>query len=112
MARLIDQSKDDTLLTSIWHVADQYILPDIEHLPDDHGVLAKSLAALFIHFDIASQSQTGSDDLMVEADPFKISNAPVGRTAFIEHRDRMIGMLKQDQWRSGFTEALKLFVSL
>ncbi|WVW80039.1 hypothetical protein I302_102012 [Kwoniella bestiolae CBS 10118] len=104
---LISASLDVPLATRLWRSARDMLIPEVEHLPDEDGSLAVSLAAFL--FELELQGHKLQPSKVEEADPFRISMEPKKdvKAGVTEHRDLFAEYSSQKEWKAHFEVAAK-----
>jgi len=109
LTELAVNTTDPTQLQRVWQVAERYILPECEYLPDADGSVGRSVGALLLTLELVVQTVASDSD--AEVDPFRISSVSASGMP-VQHRDVLVEMLCSEAWKAGMREATKEIVSL
>jgi hypothetical protein len=96
---------DSTTLQQVWQVAERYILPECQHLPDADGSIGKSIGTLLLTLELVVHSLAPKMDS--EFDPFRISTTLTGSGVPVRHQDVLVEMLRSESGKVGMYEAAK-----
>ncbi|OCF58018.1 hypothetical protein L486_04045 [Kwoniella mangroviensis CBS 10435] len=108
---LISASLDVPLATRLWRSARDMLIPEVEHLPDEDGSLAVSLATFL--FELELQGHKLQPSKVEQSDPFRIAMEPVKdvKVGVTEHRDMIAEYSTKQEWKSHFELAAKQVIS-
>ena len=113
LSSLVKLLRQDNSLPGVdtWSIAQQFILPELDILPDPSGTLAKHLGTFLLRLELCEQQmrldRMGSTD---PNDPF--SSGDDFLTPSTDHRDWLAKNLSAQHWKAGLEIAAKTLVSL
>ncbi|WWC68739.1 uncharacterized protein I206_102673 [Kwoniella pini CBS 10737] len=105
---LISSSADIPLAMRIWRSARDLLIPEIEHVPDEDGSLAISVATFLFELELQGHRLLQAPE-EEEMDPFRISMEPKKevKARITEHRDCFAEFSGRLEWKGYFETAAK-----
>jgi hypothetical protein len=102
---------EDTLRQA-WWTAEHVLLSELEQRTAREDILARSIGAFLLRFELAIQTAANGGEHDEEPDPFRVTYGAVTSPALTGHRTVLLDLLNRQSWREGLDEALKHLVGI